>query len=95
MVSNEMASIPRPPHRVDQAGARLGREGYACGNWGTSLFFSMDNPLIGRPGEITGTRELVIDQFPYLVIYRILERRGRILAIFRTSQYWQAGFGRA
>ncbi len=60
-----------------------------------SALMLMDNPLIGRPGEITGTRELVIDHFPYLMIYRILEKRVRILAVFHTSQYWQAGFGRA
>jgi addiction module RelE/StbE family toxin len=60
-----------------------------------SALLLMDNPLIGRPGEITGTRDLVIDHFPYLVTYRILERRVCILAVFHTSQYWQAGFGRA
>jgi addiction module RelE/StbE family toxin len=54
-----------------------------------------DNPLLGRVGEIVGTRELVIDRYPYLVVYRILEKRVRILAVFNTAQYWQAGFDRA
>ncbi|MDO9226605.1 MAG: type II toxin-antitoxin system RelE/ParE family toxin [Pseudomonadota bacterium] len=60
-----------------------------------STLLLLDNPLIGRAGEITATRELVIDRLPYLVIYRIQENRLRILAVFHTSQYWQAGFGRA
>ena len=30
-----------------------------------------DNPHIGRPGRVPGTRELVIPQTPYIVPYRV------------------------
>ena len=39
-----------------------------------------DSPLIGRPGRVEGTRELVIFKTPYIVIYRV---RGKIVQIIR------------
>ncbi len=39
-----------------------------------------DSPLIGRPGRVEGTRELVIFQTPYIVIYQV---RGKIVHIIR------------
>ena len=39
-----------------------------------------DSPLIGRPGRVEGTRELVIFHTPYIVIYRV---RGKIVQIIR------------
>jgi toxin ParE1/3/4 len=30
-----------------------------------------DNPQMGRPGRVPGTRELVISQPPYIVPYRV------------------------
>ena len=38
-------------------------------------------PHIGRSGKVMGTRELVLQEFPYLVIYRV---RGNIVQILRV-----------
>lgn len=44
-------------------------------------------PQIGRAGSIEGTRELVISDTPYIVVYRINERV-EILRVRHTAQRW-------
>lgn len=44
------------------------------------------HPEIGRPGRVFGTRELVIEKYPYLVPYRIQANELQILRVFHTSQ---------
>ena len=43
-------------------------------------------PSMGRPGRIFGTRELVIEKYPYLIPYRIRDNEVHILRVFHTSQ---------
>ncbi len=45
-----------------------------------------ENPSLGRPGRIPGTRELVIKNTPYLVPYRVRDKNVEILRIFHTSR---------
>ncbi len=45
-------------------------------------------PGMGRPGRIAGTRELVVKQMPYLVVYRIGREAVHLLRIFHTRQQW-------
>lgn len=40
----------------------------------------------GRPGRIFGTRELVIEKYPYIVPYRVKENEIQILRVFHTSR---------
>lgn len=40
----------------------------------------------GRTGRVYGTRELVIDKYPYLVPYRVRGKEIQILRIFHTNQ---------
>ncbi len=49
-------------------------------------------PGIGRPGRVTGTRELVIPELPYIVPY--IEQEGLIviLRIMHTSMKWPDSF---
>ncbi|MCL2122788.1 MAG: type II toxin-antitoxin system RelE/ParE family toxin [Desulfovibrionaceae bacterium] len=44
------------------------------------------HPEIGRPGRVFGTRELVIEKYPYLVPYRIRDKEVQVLRVFHTSQ---------
>jgi toxin ParE1/3/4 len=49
-------------------------------------------PDSGRPGRVTGTRELVVTQTPFIVAYR---RRGdaiEILSVLHGRQRWPDGF---
>jgi toxin ParE1/3/4 len=46
-----------------------------------------DQPHRGRPGERTGTRELVITAFPaYIVVYRVTETDIRVLSVWHGRQ---------
>jgi toxin ParE1/3/4 len=43
-------------------------------------------PLMGRKGRIEGTRELIITNSPYIVVYRVQADRIEILRILHSSQ---------
>lgn len=45
-----------------------------------------EQPSMGRPGRVFGTRELVIEKYPYIVPYRIQDNEVQILRVFHTSQ---------
>lgn len=47
-----------------------------------------DNPALGRPGRVPGTRELVVAGTHYLVPYRVRPRLQQIevLRVFHTSR---------
>lgn len=47
-----------------------------------------DNPHIGRPGRVPGTRELVIAQTPYIVPYRVLGEAIQILRVYHGARRW-------
>ncbi|MDR2892459.1 MAG: type II toxin-antitoxin system RelE/ParE family toxin [Deltaproteobacteria bacterium] len=44
------------------------------------------HPETGRPGRVFGTRELVIERYPYIVPYRIRGCEVQIIRVFHTSQ---------
>jgi toxin ParE1/3/4 len=43
-----------------------------------------DHPNLGRSGRVEGTRELVIADTPYIVAYRVLNNRLRILSVIHV-----------
>lgn len=45
-------------------------------------------PALGRPGRVSGTRELLIHQAPYIVVYREKELQVEILRVLHSSQKW-------
>jgi addiction module RelE/StbE family toxin len=47
-----------------------------------------DFPEIGRPGRVSGTRELVIAGTPYVAAYAITETTIRILRVLHSAQQW-------
>lgn len=49
-----------------------------------------NQPRIGRPGRILGTRELVIPGTPYVIPYRIQSDTLELLAVFHGRQSWLA-----
>lgn len=51
-----------------------------------------DFPALGRPGRVSGTRELVISETPYIVPYRIREQTVEILRVLHSSRKWPLRF---
>jgi len=45
-------------------------------------------PDMGRPGEVPGTRELVIASLPYFVVYRMKGDDVQILRVMHDKQEW-------
>jgi toxin ParE1/3/4 len=45
-------------------------------------------PELGRPGRVVGTREPVIQKYPYIVPYRIKDNTVEVLRVFHTSRVW-------
>lgn len=46
------------------------------------------NPFVGRPGQIRGTRELVITGTPYIVAYRVTDTRIEVLFVQHGARQW-------
>lgn len=51
-----------------------------------------NQPQLGRPGRVPGTRELVIKKFPYILPYRVRHDTVEILRVFHTSRKWPENF---
>jgi toxin ParE1/3/4 len=45
-------------------------------------------PRRGRPGRKEGTRELVLMQLPYLVIYEVVDQSIRVLRVLHGARRW-------
>jgi toxin ParE1/3/4 len=48
----------------------------------------VDYPHRGRPGRQEGTRELVIGDFPYLVVYSLKDGNIAVARVLHTAQNW-------
>jgi toxin ParE1/3/4 len=51
-----------------------------------------DNPQMGRPGRVPGTRELIIPRTPYIVPYRVQRATIQILRVFHGARRWSDRF---
>jgi toxin ParE1/3/4 len=51
-----------------------------------------DNPHMGRPGRVPGTRELVIPRTPYIMPYRIQAESIQILRVYHGARRWPDSF---
>jgi toxin ParE1/3/4 len=51
-----------------------------------------DNPHIGRPGRVPGTRELVIPRTPYIMPYRMQGESIQILRVYHGARRWPDSF---
>jgi toxin ParE1/3/4 len=47
-----------------------------------------DYPKLGRPGRVKGTRELVVNRTPFIVVYRIKGEMVQILRVLHGAQQW-------
>lgn len=47
----------------------------------------VDHPGLGRPGRVTGTRELVAHQ-NYILVYDVADDLVRVLRVLHTARQW-------
>lgn len=69
--------------RNPRAAARLVREIH-----GRTERLLSSNPFVGRSGDISGTRELVIPGTSYVVAYRVTEDSVEVLFVQHGAQLW-------
>lgn len=46
------------------------------------------HPLLGRPGRVEGTRELIVVETPFVIPYRVKGDRIQILAVIHGARRW-------
>jgi toxin ParE1/3/4 len=51
-----------------------------------------NNPHMGRPGRVPGTRELVIPNTPYIVPYRVRGDELQIMRVYHSARRWPDSF---
>ena len=49
-------------------------------------------PTAGRTGRVSGTRELVIPNAPFIAAYAIVQADIVVLAVYHGAQHWPEGF---
>ena len=49
-------------------------------------------PSRGRAGRVTGTRELVLTEFPYFLAYRVVRDEVQILRVLHTARRYPQSF---
>jgi plasmid stabilization system protein ParE len=47
-----------------------------------------ENPKLGAPGRVPGTRELVIPKTPFIVPYRVRGSKIEIARVYHASRRW-------
>jgi toxin ParE1/3/4 len=65
--------------------AQAGRAGRVVYSAAESL---KEMPLLGRAGRKSGTRELIIAGFPFIIIYRARTECVELLRILHAAQRW-------
>ncbi len=45
-------------------------------------------PRRGRPGRKESTRELVLTQLPYLIVYEVVDQSVRVLRVLHGARRW-------
>jgi plasmid stabilization system protein ParE len=47
-------------------------------------------PSRGRPGRVSGTRELVLTNYPYFLAYRVSRQKVQMIRVLHTSRQYPA-----
>jgi len=58
----------------------------------TTVDLLANHPAMGRPGRVTGTRELVVPGTPYIIPYRVRGEFVEVLRVFHAARKWPRSF---
>lgn len=53
-----------------------------------AIHLLLNQPQLGRPGRIRGTREWVVKQTPYLIAYAIEDDYLVVLRVIHSKRHW-------
>ena len=81
--------------RLDEIGAYISRDDEAAAARVVGRILAATErlayrPMMGRPGRIRGTCELVLPDIPYILPYRIAGTELHILSVLHMAQRWPA-----
>jgi toxin ParE1/3/4 len=84
---------PRAIGHLAELRAYIAREDpAAAARTATTLLAAVDRlaklPNLGRPGRVSGTRELVVPGTRYVIPYRVRAAHLEIIAVFHGRQRW-------
>lgn len=83
----------RALRRLDQIGAYILKDNPAAAARVVARIVSAvdslaEHPAMGRTGRLTGTRELVLADIPYIIPYRVTRNDVEILTVMHAAQEW-------
>ncbi|MDJ0447500.1 type II toxin-antitoxin system RelE/ParE family toxin [Methylocystis sp. JR02] len=83
----------RALRRLDQIGAYILEDNPAAAARVVARIVSAvdslaEHPAMGRTGRLTGTRELVLADIPYIIPYRVTRNDVEILTVMHAAQEW-------
>lgn len=52
--------------------------------------YLLEHPNMGKPGRVSGSRELVVSGTPFIVIYRVKTPAVQILRVLHHARKWPA-----
>lgn len=83
----------RALRRLDQIGAHITKDNPAAAARVVARIVAAvdalaDHPAMGRTGRLTGTRELVLADIPYIIPYRVTRNDVEILTVMHAAQKW-------
>ena len=92
-MSRDVRWTRRALGRLDQIGRRIAKDDPDAAGRVIAKLISLadmlaERPAMGRPGRISGTRELVAADISYILPYRVEPDAVEILTILHTAQKW-------
>jgi addiction module RelE/StbE family toxin len=83
--------------RLDEIGSHIAKDNQgAAARVVARIVFRVETlaerPQMGRPGRVTGTRELVLTDIPYIVPYLVTQAEIEVLTVIHTAQKWPDKF---
>lgn len=87
----------RAVRRLDQVGEHIARDDPRAAARVVARIVAAvealaEQPALGRVGRVTGTRELVFADIPYIVPYRVGPDAVEVLTVLHTAQRWPEGW---